>query len=335
MKKINMLIVVLLTILVAGCGTKDRSANADANNNDPAVLKYQGETSTVSLPELAEYLGYFKKVKLSYQGAYTGGPESIQYVATNQLDYGMSFNGAIIKSIEKGVDIQSVVSSYGNDPKSYVGYYKLKNSSIHNVKDLIGKKIAVNIRGAHYEMAIKEYLRKQGLTKDEIAKVEFVTMPLINAEQAVINKQVDLAALNGIFRDKAVEHNKVEPLFTDLDIFGEYSAGSYFFTTEFIKKYPEVVEDFTQGVARAIEWQRKTSREQVIAKMKEIINTRKRNETSDNLKYWRSSGVSENGGLIKEEDFRRWLQPLVETGDLKNTKIDVKEMYTNKFNPYE
>ncbi len=333
MKKLYMFVCALMVILLAGCGAKDQSVNADENN--AAILKYQGETSTVSLPELAEDLGFFNEVKLSYQGAYTGGPESIQYVATNQLDYGMAFNGAIIKSIEKGVDIQSVVSSYGNDQKSYVGYFKLKNSSIHNARDLMGKKIAVNIRGAHYEMAIKEYLRQKGLTKEEIADVEFVTMPLINAEQAVINKQVDLAALNGVFRDKAVEHKKVEPLFTDLNIFGQYSAGSYFFTLKFIKEHPDVVEDFTQGVAKAIEWQHNTPRDEVIARMKKIIEKRKRNETSENVKYWRSSGVSEKGGLIKEEDFKRWLQPLVETGDLKTTNIDVQKMFTNKYNPYD
>lgn len=90
-----------LTLSLAACGDKTADNATSASSDGKAALKYQGETGNVTPVELAEDLGYFKKVKLDYQGAYTGGPESIQFVATKQLDYGMAFNGALIKSIDK------------------------------------------------------------------------------------------------------------------------------------------------------------------------------------------------------------------------------------------
>lgn len=334
MKKLGMIITFIAVALFAvGCGKKTEDTASKASN-EPYKLRYQGETGGVTPAELAEDLGYFKKVTLDYQGTYTGGPESIQFVATNQLDYGMSFNGAILKSIVKGVKIQSVVTSYGSNEDVFLGFFAKKGSGIKNAKDIIGKKVAVNIRGAHYEMALREYLHQQGISKEEIEQVEFVTMPQINAEQAVINGQVDLAALNGLFREKAIERKQTELIFKDLDAFKQaYNAGSYFFKTDFIEKHPEEVKDFTQGVARALEWTKTTERKEVIQRFEKIMKERKRDEPLDNLQYFRGSGVETKGGKFTDEDFKRWIEPLQRVGDLQK-QVDTSTMYTNEFNPF-
>lgn len=335
MKKLGMIITfIVVALLAVGCGKKIEDTASKASN-EPYKLRYQGETGGVTPAELAEDLGYFKKVTLDYQGTYTGGPESIQFVATNQLDYGMSFNGAILKSIAKGVKIQSVITSYGSNEDVFLGFFAKKGSGIKSAQDLVGKKVAVNIRGAHYEMALREYLHQQGISKDQIEQVEFVTMPQINAEQAVINGQVDVAALNGLFREKAIERKQTELVFKDLDAFKQaYNAGSYFFKTDFIEKHPEEVKDFTQGVARALEWTKITDRKEVIQRFEKIMKERKRDEPLDNLQYFRGSGVETKGGKFTDEDFKRWIEPLQRVGDLQNEQVDTSTMYTNEFNPF-
>lgn len=335
MKKLGMIITfIVVALLAVGCGKKIEDTASKASN-EPYKLRYQGETGGVTPAELAEDLGYFKKVTLDYQGTYTGGPESIQFVATNQLDYGMSFNGAILKSIAKGVKIQSVITSYGSNEDVFLGFFAKKGSGIKSAQDLVGKKVAVNIRGAHYEVALREYLHQQGISKDQIEQVEFVTMPQINAEQAVINGQVDVAALNGLFREKAIERKQTKLVFKDLDAFKQaYNAGSYFFKTDFIEKHPEEVKDFTQGVARALEWTKTTDRKEVIQRFEKIMKERKRDEPLDNLQYFRGSGVETKGGKFTDEDFKRWIEPLQRVGDLQNEQVDTSTMYTNEFNPF-
>lgn len=339
MKKFASLLTVgALALSLAACGdkTKDQATEASkaSTSTETYALKYQGETGTVTPVEVAEDLGYFKKVKLDYQGAYTGGPESIQFVATKQLDYGMSFNGAILKSIAKGVKIKSVISSYGSNENIFVGFFGQKGTKIKDPKDLIGKKVGLNIRGAHYEMAIKQYLYNAGLTDKEIEKIQFVVIPQVNAQLAVENGQVDIAALNGIFRDKALESKKVQLVFKDVDAFnGQYNAGSYFFREDFIKENPEVVEDFTQGVAKAIDWMKETDRDEVVERLEDIMEKRDRKEPIENLKYWRGTGINTPGGVIQESDFDQWRTLLKRLGDIDDENLDTSGMYTNEFNP--
>lgn len=336
MKKfVALLSAAAIAVSLSACGDKTEDRAADAKNDGKYALKYNGDPGLVSPAELAEDLGYFKKVSLDYQGVAKGGPESIQFVATKQLDFGSAFSGAIIKSIEKNVKIKSVITSYGSSQENYVGFFAKKDSNIKTAKDLINKKIAVNIRGAHYEMLLKQYFKSEGLTDKEIETIEFVTLPIVNSEQAVINGQVDLATLNNVFRDKALENGQTELVFSDLDaVGGSYNAGGYFFREEFIKSNKAEVIDFTQGVAKAYKWMAETDNQTVISRMETIMKKRKRDEPIENLQYWKDSGVVTNGGKMEAEDYTRWLQPLVDQKELKSTDVDVEKYYTNDFNPY-
>lgn len=325
-----------IALSLAACGDKETKDQAtDAASGEKYALKYNGEAGLVMPAELAEDLGYFKKVKLDYQGASKGGPESIQYVATKQIDFGNSFNGAIIKSIEKGVKIKGVITAYGSTSENFMGLFAKKGTDIQEAKDLIGKKVAINIRGAHLEMMVSDYLYKQGLTKEEVDKVQFVTLPTINTEQAIVTGQVDAGIIAYIFRDKALENGDTEVVFKDTDTYdGDYNAGSYFFHDDFIQEHEAEVADFTQGVAKAYEWLEKTDRDEVVERFEKILEKRDRGESTEPLKYWKSSNVSSTGGKIEEKDYERWLEGLQRSGDVSSTDIDVTKMYTNEFNPY-
>lgn len=332
-KRILILVVAILTLVLTACGSKTQDEVTQAKDGK-TVFRYNGETGLVTPAELAEDLGYFEKISLEYTGLTKGGPESIQFVATDQMEFGNAFNGAIIKSVEKGVKIKGVVTSYGSNEENYLGFFAKKGTDIKEAKDLIGKKVAINIRGANYEMALQEYLYENGLTDEDIKEVEFIAMPMVNAEQAVVNNQVDVAALSNIFRDKALENGKTEVVFKDTEASGEYNAGSYFFKEDFIKSHEEEVKDFTQGVARAYEWMVETEQAEVIKRMEKIMVERDRGEPVENLKYWHGRSVVTEGGVIQSSDFDKWLELLVKTKDIKTTDIDTSKMFTNEYNPY-
>lgn len=217
------------------------SKQSDTPANQVHELRYQSLTSVVSLPELAEDLGYLGDLKLKYVGSVQGGPQDLQALTTGDVDVATAFDGAIIKLAAAGIKIKAVVASYGSDDKSWVGYYVPNNSQIHSARDLIGKKVAVNTLGAHYEFVLKDYLARQGLSNDEINQVEFVVLPPTNTEQALRAGQVDAAALVSIFQDKALERGGLRKLVSDTDLYGSFTAGSYVFTEKFIQQHPEVV----------------------------------------------------------------------------------------------
>ncbi|TJZ73710.1 ABC transporter substrate-binding protein [Rhodococcus oryzae] len=323
----------LLTIgsLVSACaGSSETEQTADGK----AVLRYQGAAGQVTFPELAADLGYFQSIELKWVGDTTSGPQDIQSVATGQTEFGSAFNGAIVKLRSAGSPITSVVSSYGADQGDFTGYFALEGAPIAGARDLIGKKVGMNTLGAHHEFVVREWLAKQGLTPDEIKQVELIVVPPINTEQALREGQIDVAALKGVFRETAVDRGGLRPLFTDSAIFGDFSYGTYVLRDDFIAKNPEAAKDFTQGVARAVRWTQTTPRDQVVARFKEIIGKRGRNENTSLTDYWRSPGIPVAGAVIADRELQTWIDWLVRNGELKPGELTAADLFTNEFNPY-
>ena len=324
------------SVLLTGCGEGKTSAEGSTNSGGLEVseLRYQGSVGSVSFPELADDLGYLAPLKLKYIGNTISGPQDIQSVVTGDTDFGGAFNGAIVKLLAAKAPIKSVISYYGVDDNTWTGFYVLDGSPIKTAKDLIGKKIAVNTLGAHYEFVIKEYLHRAGLTADEINQVTLVVVPPVTTEQTLRAGQVDVASLGGVLRDKALERGGIHPLFKDRDLFGNFSAGSYVLTDKFIKNNPKAARKFVEATAKAIEWARTTPRDKVVARFEAIINKRGRKEDAATVKFWKSTGIAGKGGLIADKEFDTWINWLVKEGTIKEGELKAKDLYTNEFNPY-
>ncbi|MCF0091751.1 ABC transporter substrate-binding protein [Micromonospora sp. MH99] len=318
-----------LTLLtgMAGCG-------GDAEAGQATELRYQGSVGQVTLPELAADLGYLGDVKLNWIGNVTGGPQDIQATATGQSDFGGAFNGAIVKLAAAHAPITAVVSYYGSDAQTFQGYYVLDDSPIRNPRDLIGRKVGMNTLGAHAEAVLKTWLARGGLTPAEIKQVELVALPPVNAEQSLRQKQIDVAVLGGVIRDKAIAGGGIRTVVTDYQLLGAFSAGTYVFRDDFITRNPETVKAFVTGVGKAIEWARTQPRETVVARMRDIIAKRGRNEDPSLVAYWKSSGVAGRGGVISEQEFGTWIDWLAAEGELRGERPQPSDIFTNRFNPF-
>ncbi|MFD7611464.1 ABC transporter substrate-binding protein [Streptomyces sp. NPDC059828] len=319
-----------ISAAAVGCG-RATAGGATANTK---TLRYQGFAGQVTLPELAEDLGYLGDVKLQWVGNTISGPQDIQSAATGQTDFGGAFNGAVVKLAASGAPIKAVISYYGSDKYAYSGYYVLKDSPIRSARDLIGKKIGMNTLGAHAEALLGIYLERGGLSGADIDKVEPLVVPPLNTEQSLRRGQIEVGVLGGVLRDKALATGGIRPLFTDHQLLGDFSAGSYVLTERFIERNPVTARTFVTGVAKAIEWARTTPREDVVARMTEIVRKRDRNEDTATLGYWQSHGVAETGGRIGDKEFRLWIDWLAERGEIGKDRIKASDLYTNQFNGY-
>jgi ABC-type nitrate/sulfonate/bicarbonate transport system substrate-binding protein len=312
---------------LSGCGNATSGAEV-------TELRYQGSVGAVTLPELAADLGYLGNLKLKWIGNTISGPQDIQAATTGDTDFGGAFNGAIVKLAAQKAPIKAVIGYYGVNKDAYTGFYVPSDSPIKTARDLIGKKVGVNTLGAHYEAVLKTYLTRAGLTAGEIKQVELVVVPPVNTEQSVRQGQIDVGALGGTLRDKALARGGLRPLFTDFQLLGPFTAGSYVFRDDFIKKNPDTVRTFVAGVAKAIEWARDTPRTTVIAKFQEILTKRARNEDNTQLQYWKSYGVNGKGGRIVETEFSTWIDWLSNAGELDGKSVKATDIYTNEFNPF-
>lgn len=317
-------------LALAACST----STAEAEPGGPVTIRYQGSAGQVTLAELADDLGYFEDVTLEWVGDTTSGPQDIQSAATGQTDVGGAFNGAIAKLVAAGSPITSVISYYGSDDLAFNGYYVLDDSPIRTAQDLIGKKVGMNTLGAHHEFVVREWLAQQGLTPEQVAQVELIVVPPVSTEQALREGQIDVGTLGSVFRDSALERGGLRELFTDTALYGEFSYGTQVFRDDFIAEHPDAVEDYVQGVARAIRWTQTQPREAVVARFEQIIEGRDREETTDLVQYWKSAGVAGPGGVNDPREISIWTDWLVREGTLEEGQIDPEDLYTNEYNPY-
>jgi len=66
-------------------------------------------------------------------------------------------------------------------------------------------------------------------------------------------------------RDKALERGGIRKLFSDQDLFGNFTGGAYVLREKFIKENPEAARKLVEGVAKAIEWARTSPPKQRVA----------------------------------------------------------------------
>ncbi|MFD6175653.1 MULTISPECIES: ABC transporter substrate-binding protein [unclassified Isoptericola] len=322
----------LLGLTLSACAG---ATAAQESASGKTVFRYQGGTGTVSYPELAEDLGYFEDVELEWIGDVTGGPASIQAAVTGETEFGSAFNGAIAKLQSTGAPVTSVISSYGEDDETFAGYYTLEGSGITSARDLIGKKVGLNTLGAQYETVLKEWLAREGLTPEEVAQVELVVVPPVNLEQTLREGQIDVAALSGVIKDKALDRGGIDTLVDDTELYGGFAYGTYILRDDVIAKNRDAVQDFVQGTARAIRWAQTTPVDEVRDRFRSIIEKRHHTgETTDLVPYWKSAGISVPGGVIQEKEISVWVDWLEQDGQVDDGALTVDDLYTNEFNPY-
>jgi ABC-type nitrate/sulfonate/bicarbonate transport system substrate-binding protein len=317
---------------LVSCKEAAGSGKASSEQPEPTHLRYMAAPGIVSPVELAEDLGYLAPLKLDFVSSTTSGPQSIQAVVTGDVDIGGAFNGAVLKLVAAGAPIRAVVGSYGVDADIWGGYYVTEQSPIRTARDLIGKKVAVNTVGAHQEFALKEYLARNGVTPAEIKQVMLVSLPPINVEQALRQGQTDVSVLTSVYRDRALERGGLRLLFSDLELFGTFTAGSYVMRTDFIQRHPKTARLFVEGVGKALDYSKQTPRDRVLERFHSIIAKRKRNEDASILKYWRSYGVASAQGRIQPREFEIWIDWMVRTGELRQGQLKLSNVFTNDLN---
>jgi ABC-type nitrate/sulfonate/bicarbonate transport system substrate-binding protein len=337
---LSILALVALVAALAGCGGGGSDATADgggstgSGGDEPTQLRVQHFPGFISPYEVAAKLGYLGKLELKQVGVVTGGPESIQAVATDQTDVGGAFPSAIIKLIAAGGPIKAVIGQFGADQLAYSGLFVPEDSSIRTAQDLIGKKIGVNTLGANSEAVIHLWLKEQGLSQEEVKEVELVVIPPVNMEEALKQHQLDGAIMGGAVREKAERDGGVRNVFKDVDFLGSYLNTCTVLSDHFIEDHPGATKEFVSGVAKAIRWMQTEPAPKVVKLGEEIADEEGFSEDKETIKYWKSLGVPGKGGLILPREFPLWIKYLEEEGELEPGKVTPADAYTNQFNPY-
>lgn len=343
-RKKNLAAIIAIVIIAGSAGiflanenkTQSSGKSSESKVKEPFILRFQDRPGSVRIIEIADKLGYLKEegIVLKSVGTYIGGPEELMALSSGGVDVGFSNLAPIINAINSGIKFKMVVPSGTALVKNVKGetipnggLVVLKKSGINSAKDLVGKKIGVNVLGAQAENVLREYFQQNGVN---IKDVQLLVVPSANHYQALKQGQIDASYQWSQFFYQQLEDNDIKLLLAESEITGDIAGTGQVFTEDFIKKNPEVVSSFVKAYVKAWDWAQEHPKElQEISK--EIIQ--KQGGNTELAKYTYPPSERKHA-LLNDNDIQLYIDWQVKYGKLKDGVIKPSDVYTNEFNPY-
>jgi ABC-type nitrate/sulfonate/bicarbonate transport system substrate-binding protein len=291
---------------------------------DDVTLRYLGSSGGLSAHELAAELGYFEGTGITIEnlGNATGGPETLIALAGGSVDIASAATAAVLNSIAAGNDFVAAYPSNGINEGAQSIFYVLEDSPIREIKDIVGKTIAVNTLGAHLEYAVREALHQQDLPQDS---ANLIVVPGPQLEQVLRSGQVDVSAFGywqTTFEGVARTNGGLRAVFDDTDVLGEIAGGFVVLRRDWVEAHPEAAQIFVEQSARALDYAREHPEETKAVLAKALAA---RGENAEIAQFFQGYGVRA-GGLPVERDVQFWIDVLEREGKIEVGKLSAKDI---------
>ncbi|MGB8933248.1 MAG: ABC transporter substrate-binding protein [Anaeromyxobacteraceae bacterium] len=309
----KMLLAALLALLSAGA----------AQAAEPFKVRYPN-IQWFDPVYVADEKGWFKEegIQIEWVGEVPAA-QLVVAVAARSIDFANRHTPLVLTARAGGAKVKIVAAGAQTTPdRPHMKYLVLPDSAVKGVKDLKGKKVAINSFGACSEYVLKEHLRRNGLDKD----VNFVVIPDANQEQALKQGLVDVGVLHSPYYEKVVKTGAAREIFNDHVVDDGLSGMLPYFTNEdFAREHPDVVRKFVKVLVRASDWTNEHHEEagRIFAKRRGL-----------DPQYAGSWHYYPRGLVPGPKQVQWWIDLLVREGKLKAGDVKATDVYTNEFNPY-
>lgn len=317
MKSSKVAIAAALVALAAVAGA------AEPPKKDLAVVRYPN-IQWFDPVYVADEKGWFAEegIRIAWVGEIPAA-QLVPAVAAGSVDFANRHTPLVLTARAGGAKLKIVAAGAQTTPdRPHMKYLVLPESPIRSVKDLKGKKVAINSFGACSEYVLKEHLRRNGLDKD----IELQVIPDPNQEQALRQGLVDVGVLHSPYYEKVVKTGAARELFNDYVVDDGLSGMLPYFTNEaLLQKDPDLVRRFVKVLVRAADWTNANHEEAG------VIFAKRRGLDPAYAGSWQ---YYEHGLVPGDAQVQWWIDLLVREKKLKPGQIVAADVYTNDFNPY-
>jgi ABC-type nitrate/sulfonate/bicarbonate transport system substrate-binding protein len=161
---------------------------------------------------------------------------------------------------------------------------------------------------------------KYGIPKD---KIEWVTMPDVQAIQALSQKLVDVSAVHPPFYKGMTDAGAIKIAdSTETGLKASAGVGYYFFTEDYIKKNPKTVAAFVRAITKGQKWANANP-----------DKTAKWTEKAIGIPVTGSHYYADNA-IIVEKEIKPWLKNLEDKKVLPDGKFKPSDIITHQFEKF-
>lgn len=263
----------------------------------PATIRF-GYITGLAFPTfiVAEDRGYFRKENLTVEKTFLAGSGPVsEGLAAGNLDMGNTTPLSSVLATSKGAKTV-MVSGYeytfiDKSGRSWEAVYVVVRSGegIKTIRDMRGKRIAINDIGSAYTFMMREQLMANGLNPD--SDVTLVFIPFGQMAGALIQKQVDVMLAAPDPYRQAQERGKVETIgsHTSLERVDIGLSSAIGVNNDFLRRNPDAVARFLRAFLQARTWMN----EQMAKDNKELVDlvAKSMKYTPERLKsFWEQRG---------------------------------------------
>ena len=198
---------------------------------------------------IAKERGYFEEqgINVIINPFKASGAKMVPFLATGQLFVGGgNVNAGMYNAIANDIPIK-IVSDKGTVSPGH-GYLALVVRKDHvdsgrykSFKDLKGMKMAVTAKGVSQQIVTEMYLKKVGLSLDDI-ELKFLAYSDINI--ALANKSIDASVQIEPLVAAAVDKNIAVRVAGDDEIYPNQQSAAIYYSPVFMEKHPEQAKGF-------------------------------------------------------------------------------------------
>lgn len=332
------LAVVLLTgaLVLSGC-----SKSATADDDKPKFVNGKlTKEFTLKVPTqtgfneiyIGERLGFYQEAGLNieYTGAISGGMLAQSVIKGDNHLFAAGHVLTIAQARQAGAKIKMVLQGSYDNPepdKIHMTYLVRKDSPIKTPQDLIGKKVSISYIGSCTELLFSEYLRQNGIGRDQVT---FIPMPDGQAENSLRQGIIDVAGIHNVFTQSALKRGGLRPLTNTFAIgtaAGNGPASSYSaraFSEDFIRDNPDIVKAYIAATVKTQHW--------INRNYPEALKI-----AAEHLKIEQDKAAGtvypvENAIDPVKVDF--WIKMMEQNQFVEPGSVNPADIYTNDLNPY-
>ena len=223
-------------------------SNSYANKLQDVTIGITPAMSTAGL-FVAYEKGYFKEQGINLQMKHVprAGAQMIPFLATGQLMVGCgNLNAGLYNAVAGDIPLK-VVADKGTVTPDH-GYLALIVRKAHidsgryeGLKDLKGMKVAVTARGVSQEIVYEKFLKKTGLSLND---VKFVNLSWGDMNVALANGAIDATIQVEPLVARAVEKGIAVRVMGDDKVYPNQQSAVIMYSSEFIEKQPDLAKAF-------------------------------------------------------------------------------------------